>query len=71
MDRYLFYVFSRTRKEGTDDTSSLVEIMDRNMTDMQTAKSQGDHTAVDRISNRMVQIMDAAALVRSSDPGAD
>jgi hypothetical protein len=38
---------------------------------MQTAKSQGDHTAVDRIYNRMVQIMDAAALVRSSDPGAD
>jgi hypothetical protein len=58
------------RKEGFDDTQSLVEIMDGNMTDMETAKAQGDHAAVDRIYNRMVQIMDAAALARASEPGA-
>ena len=58
------------RKEGFDDTQSLVEIMDGNMADMETAKSQGDHAAVDRIYNRMVQIMDAAALARASEPGA-
>jgi hypothetical protein len=59
------------RKEGTDDTSSLVEIMDSNMADMQTAKAHGDHPAVYRIYNRMVQIMDEAGLARASDPGAD
>ena len=59
------------RKEGFDDTQSLVEIMDGNLADMETAKAQGDHVAVDRIYNRMVQIMDAAALARASEPGAD
>jgi hypothetical protein len=44
--------------------------MDGNMADMETAKAQGDHAAVDRIYNRMVQIMDAAALARASEPGA-
>ena len=56
--------------EGFDDTESLVEIMDGHMADMETAKTQGDHAAVDRIYNRMVQIMDAAALARASEPGA-
>jgi hypothetical protein len=30
----------------------------------------GDHAAVDRIYNRMVQVMDGAARVRAADPDA-
>jgi hypothetical protein len=58
------------RKDGLDDTPSLVEIIDGNMADMQTAIANGDHTAVDRIYNRMVQVMDAAARARAADPDA-
>jgi hypothetical protein len=48
----------------------LVEIIDGNLADMQTAAAVGDHAAVDRIYNRMVRIMDAAALARATDPDA-
>jgi hypothetical protein len=58
------------RKDGLDDTPSLVEIIDGNMADMQTAISSGDHAAVDCIYNRMVQVMDAAARARAADPDA-
>ena len=58
------------RKDGLDDTPSLVEIIDGNMADMQTAIANGDHAAVDRIYNRMVQVMDAAARARAADPDA-
>ena len=58
------------RKDGLDDTPSLVEIIDGNMADMQTAIANGDHTAVDRIYNRMVLVMDAAARARAADPDA-
>jgi hypothetical protein len=56
------------RKDGLDDTQSLVEIIDSNLTDMDNAAAAGDHAAVDRIYNRMVRIMDAAALARAADP---
>jgi len=59
------------RKDCLDDTPSLVEIIGSNLADMQSAVATGDHAAVDRIYNRMVQIMDAAALARASEPGAD
>jgi hypothetical protein len=58
------------RKDDLDDTPSLVEIIDGNLTDMQTAAAAGDHAAVDRIYNRMVLIMDAAAWARTADPDA-
>jgi hypothetical protein len=46
-----------------------VEIIGRNLADMQSTVATGDHEAVDRIYNRMVQIMDTAAWVRAADPG--
>ena len=56
------------RKDVLDDTQSLVEIIDSNLADMDNAAAVGDHAAVDRIYNRMVRIMDAAALARAADP---
>ena len=56
------------RKDGLDDTQSLVEIIDSNLADMDNAIAAGDHAAVDRIYNRMVLIMEAAALARAADP---
>ena len=47
-----------------------VEVEDAHMADMQTVIANGDHAAVDRIYNRMVQIMDAAARARATDPDA-
>jgi len=36
------------RKDGLDDTPSLVEIIDSNLADIQNAAAAGDHAAVDR-----------------------
>jgi len=35
---------------------------------MSLSLAAGDHAAVDRIYNRMVRIMEAAALARAADP---
>jgi len=56
------------RKDGLEDTQSLVEIIASNMTDMDNAIAAGDHAAVDRIYKRMERIVAAAALARAANP---